>query len=52
MNKNMNRKEIIAEDNGVTSFNFEFTEWSHEIEKLEKAPGVKENWFLANSKQE
>ena len=42
-------KEIIAEDDGVTSFNFEFTEWSHEIEKLEKAPGVKENWFLANS---
>ena len=42
-------KKIIAEDDGVTSFNFEFTEWSHEIEKLEKAPGVKENWFLANS---
>ena len=42
-------KEIIVADGGVTSFNFEFTEWSHEIEKLEKAPGVKENWFLANS---
>jgi len=42
-------KEIIEEDGGVTSFNFEFTEWSHEIEKLDKAPGVKENWFLANS---
>ena len=42
-------KEIIEEDGGVTSFSFEFTEWSHVIEKLEKAPGVKENWFLANS---
>jgi predicted dehydrogenase len=42
-------KEIMKEDGGVTSFSFEFTEWSHEIEKLEKAPGVKENWFLGNS---
>ena len=42
-------KEIIEEDGGVSSFNFEFTEWSHVIEKLEKAHGVKENWFLGNS---
>ena len=42
-------KDIIIRDGGVTSFNFEFTEWAHEIEKLEKAPGVKESWFLANS---
>ena len=42
-------KEIIKADGGITSFNFEFTEWSHEIEKLEKAEGIKENWFLANS---
>jgi len=42
-------KEIIEKDGGVTSFNFEFTEWSHEIEKTTKAPDVKENWFLANS---
>ncbi|PIW70462.1 MAG: myo-inositol 2-dehydrogenase, partial [Ignavibacteriales bacterium CG12_big_fil_rev_8_21_14_0_65_30_8] len=42
-------KEIIEEDGGVTSFNFEFTEWAHTIEPLKKAPGVKENWFLANS---
>jgi predicted dehydrogenase len=42
-------KKIIEEDGGVTSFNFEFTEWSHVIEKLIKAPGVKENWFLGNS---
>ncbi|OAM92787.1 Predicted dehydrogenase [Pelosinus fermentans] len=42
-------RQIIAEDGGVTSFNFEFTEWSHEIEHLKKAHGVKEAWFLANS---
>lgn len=42
-------KEIIEQDGGVTSFNFEFTEWAHTIEPLQKAPGVKENWFLGNS---
>jgi len=41
--------EMIQEDGGVTSFIFEFTEWSHKIEPLQKAPGVKEKWFLANS---
>lgn len=41
--------EIIREDGGVRSFHFEFTEWSHEIVKIKKAPGVKENWLLANS---
>ncbi|MEW5681811.1 MAG: gfo/Idh/MocA family oxidoreductase [Pseudomonadota bacterium] len=42
-------KEIIAADGGVSSFNFEFTEWSHVIEKLTKADGVMEEWFTANS---
>lgn len=42
-------KQLIEEDGGVLSGNFEFTEWSHVIDPLEKAPGVKENWFLANS---
>ncbi|MBO9698637.1 MAG: Gfo/Idh/MocA family oxidoreductase [Sporocytophaga sp.] len=41
--------EIIKEDGGVASFNFEFTEWSNKIKNIEKAPGVKENWLLANS---
>ncbi|WP_028979060.1 Gfo/Idh/MocA family oxidoreductase [Sporocytophaga myxococcoides] len=41
--------DIIKEDGGVTSFNFEFTEWSNKIKNIEKAPGVKENWLLANS---
>ena len=42
-------QKIIDQDGGVTSFNFEFTEWAHEIETLTKAKGVKEKWFLANS---
>lgn len=42
-------RQMIEEDGGLTSFVFEFTEWSHKIEPLQKAPGVKEKWFLANS---
>ncbi len=42
-------KEIIANDSGVSSFNFEFTEWGHVIEALKKGEGIKEEWFLANS---
>jgi len=42
-------REIIAADGGVTSFNFEFTEWSHVIEPLQADPVVKQHWFLANS---
>lgn len=42
-------KELIINDGGVTSFNFEFTEWSNVIESLEVSKIVKENWLLANS---
>ncbi len=42
-------KEIIREDGGIQSFNFEFTEWSHIIEKMVKAKGVKDSWFISNS---
>ncbi|MDX4058013.1 Gfo/Idh/MocA family oxidoreductase [Aliarcobacter skirrowii] len=42
-------QEIIKNDGGVTSFNFEFTEWAHKIEPLIKGEGVKEKWFLGNS---
>lgn len=42
-------KEIINEDGGVTSFNFDFTEWSHIIKDLKKPNIVKKQWFLANS---
>jgi predicted dehydrogenase len=42
-------RSIIEADGGVTSFNFEFTEWSHVIAPLAKEEGVKEQWFLSNS---
>jgi predicted dehydrogenase len=42
-------RKIMIEDGGATSCSFEFTEWSHMIAPLTKAPGVKEAWFLANS---
>ena len=42
-------QQLIAEDGGVSSYHFEFTEWSHVIRGLAKAPGVKEHWFLCNS---
>ena len=41
--------EGIEADGGVSSFHFEFTEWSHTIEPLQKAAGVKERWLVANS---
>ena len=42
-------KELIEADGGVLSFNFEFTEWSHVIEKLDKDKLVLQNWLLGNS---
>lgn len=42
-------KEIIQEDGGVISFNFEFTEWSHEIRSLPIPKEIKERWLIANS---
>ena len=42
-------ERIIKEDGGIQSLLFEFTEWSHVIEPLQKGEGVKEKWFLANS---
>jgi len=41
--------KIIVAEGGVTSFNFEFTEWSHVIGALEIDPIIKQNWFFANS---
>lgn len=41
--------QIIQEDGGVTSFRFEFTEWSHRIATLQKHPEVFHHWFLGNS---
>ncbi|MDN3614790.1 Gfo/Idh/MocA family oxidoreductase [Vibrio gallaecicus] len=42
-------REKIAEEGGVTSFNFELTEWAHVIEKIDKPLDVLNKWFLANS---
>jgi predicted dehydrogenase len=42
-------KEIIEEDGGVLSFNFEFTEWGHVIDGLSVKSSVKSAWFLSNS---
>ena len=41
--------ELIKLDGGVTSFNFEFTEWGHVIKDLVKNEGVLEEWFIQNS---
>lgn len=41
--------EIILDDGGVSSFNFEFTEWSSSIESSDNSREVKEEWLLANS---
>ena len=42
-------KKLIKEDGGIKSYFFEFTEWSHIIENLDKRPEIKKNWLLANS---
>lgn len=45
----MEAKKRIEEDGGVSSFHFEFTEWSHQIRNLNKHKIELENWFLGNS---
>lgn len=42
-------EEIIKEDGGLTSLNFEFTEWGHVIANTEHPAAVKKNWMTANS---
>lgn len=42
-------KRCIAEDGGVSSFRFEFTEWAHKIGLLDKPPIQLRHWFLGNS---
>lgn len=41
--------DYIAEDGGITSLHFDFSERSRIIEGLVKAPGVKDNWLIHNS---
>lgn len=42
-------RKYIEEDGGVSSAQFEFTEWAHVVEPLVKGLGVKERWLLGNS---
>lgn len=42
-------EEIIKEDGGVSSFNFEFTEWSHEIATLPFSEKEFQSWLMGNS---
>lgn len=42
-------EQMIKEDGGVSSFNFEFTEWSHTIEPLPKTEVEHQTWFMGNS---
>ena len=42
-------QELINEDGGITSFSFEFTEWSHIIRGLKKEKAEHHNWFIGNS---
>lgn len=45
----LHAEQIIIEDGGIKSFNFEFTEWGHVIETLNKPKGDLDNWLYANS---
>lgn len=42
-------EKIIEEDGGILSFNFEFTEWAHVIEKTNYSKNILQNWFYVNS---
>lgn len=42
-------KKMIEEDGGVSSFNFEITEWSHVIQNHQKDSRVMNSWFLGNT---
>lgn len=42
-------EEIMKADGGMTSMNFEFTEWGHVIANSNHPVEVKKNWLTANS---
>jgi predicted dehydrogenase len=45
----MAAREMIVEDGGPVSCNFEFSEWSHQIEPMPLPAEVKSAWVIANS---
>ena len=49
LNSVMLAKQKIIDDGGLLNLHFDFTEWSHQIDKLNKPEGVKQNWLFANS---
>ncbi len=42
-------RAMIADDGGPVSCNFEFTEWSHQIESMSLPVEVKNAWVISNS---
>ena len=42
-------QKLIKDDDGVQSFNFEFTEWCDDVPEKLKYSETGKNWFLANS---
>lgn len=42
-------QQLIEEDGGVTSLNYEITEWSHVIKDVELDQAIKNRWFIANT---
>jgi predicted dehydrogenase len=42
-------RDMIADDGGPVSCNFEFTEWSHQIEPMSLPSEVKNAWVISNS---
>lgn len=42
-------REMIRADGGVTSFQFEFTEWASVVGATKRPKGEKEGWIFANS---
>jgi predicted dehydrogenase len=42
-------ERLIAQDGGVTSVQFDFTEWAHVIRELGDVEMVKRSWLIANS---
>lgn len=41
--------KLIEKDGGITSFNFEFTEWGHIIKNLSQGKEILNEWFIQNS---
>ena len=42
-------RKLIKKDGGVSSMNFEFTEWCHKLNPSKRNPKVTEKWLIANS---